>query len=73
MTGPIHYVCDAPQLQEAGGALMLILKSGETVHQFALPRHAMRKFVERARLELNALEAMERLNQPVPIKRGKRP
>lgn len=73
MSGPILFVESAPEFRESSGLFMVKFQSGDSVHQFAMPRHAIRAFAERARLELNALEAVERLNQPVPIKRGKRP
>lgn len=72
MSGPILFVESAPAFQEASGLFMVTLQSGDSIHQFAMPRHAIRTFVERARLELNEIEATEVARQPVPIVRGKR-
>ena len=72
MSGPILLVESAPDFREASGLFIVTFKSGDCDHQFAMPRHAMRAFAERVRLELNEIEAMERLNQPVPFARKKR-
>jgi len=72
MSGPILFVENAPQFQDVGGLFIVTLTSGDSVQQYAMPRHAMRAFAERARLELNEIEAKERLYQPVPFVRGKR-